>query len=58
MSFPLRFLLSVLLVLFLAAVICGIFYLFANYTMICVGALVVGVLALLITLSSYEDTEA
>lgn len=58
MSFPLRFLLSVLLVLFLAAVICGVFYLVTHYTLICVCALVVGILALLITLSSYEDKEA
>ena len=57
MSFIRRFCLSVLLVLTIAAVICCIFYLVAHYTLICVCVLVVGGLALLITLGSYDEEE-
>jgi hypothetical protein len=57
MSFITRFCSSVLLVLTLAAIICGVVYLFIQHTLISVCVLVVGGLALLITLSSYEEEE-
>jgi hypothetical protein len=57
MGFLTRFCLSVLLVLTLAAIICGVFYVVTQYTLISVCVLVVGGLALLITLSSYEEEE-
>jgi hypothetical protein len=57
MSFISRFCFNVILVLAICAGIVSIFYLISNYTLISVCVLVVGGLALLITLSSYDEEE-